>query len=155
VTWNSKAALADFATVARLAGATLAAGDIRVEELPAPHKSPARLPVGHMAVYVFALGDDVLKVGKVGPKSAARYTSQHYNPNSAPSTLAASMIGDAARLGLDDAARADIGNWIRTNVDRVNILIPAGHGVPVLTLLESFLQCRLRPRYEGFRGQRG
>lgn len=108
-----------------------------------------------MAVYIFTHGQDVLKVGKVGPKSQARYTSQHYNPGSAQSTLAASMIADAERIGLGDADQAEIGNWIRTNVDRVNILLPASLGVPVLTLLESFLQCRLRPRYEGFRSQRG
>ncbi|PQO22002.1 hypothetical protein C2I36_15350 [Rhodobacteraceae bacterium WD3A24] len=155
MTWDPKEVLADFATVARLAGVTLVAGDIRVEELPAPHTPPTRLPAGQMAVYVFSLGGDVLKVGKVGPKSQARYTSQHYNPGSAQSTLAASMIGDAERLGLGDAERAEIGNWIRTNVDRVNILIPVDHGVPVLTLLESFLQCRLRPRYEGVQSQRG
>ena len=108
-----------------------------------------------MAVYVFTHGDDVLKVGKVGPKSQARYTSQHYNPGSAKSTLAASMIADAERLGLGEVDIAEIGNLIRLNVDRVNILLPASLGIRVLTLLESFLQCRLRPRYEGFKSQRG
>ena len=153
--WNPEQVLADFATVAQLAGVTLAADDLRVEALPAPHAPPTRLPAGYMAVYVFTHDGDVLKVGKVGPKSQARYTSQHYNAGSAPRTLAASMIGDADRLGLGDAERAELGNWIRMNVDRVNILLRADLGVPVLTLLESFLQCRLRPRYEGFRSQRG
>lgn len=155
MTWEPEQTLADFATVARLAGVALAADDIRIEALPAPHAPPTRLPAGFMAVYVFSHSGDVLKVGKVGPKSQARYISQHYNPGSAPSTLAASVIADADRLGLGDADRAGIGNWIRTNVDRVNILLPAHLGVPVLTLLESFLQCRLRPCYEGFRSQRG
>lgn len=155
MTWNPEQTLADFATVARLAGVALAADDIRIEALSAPHAPPTRLPAGFMAVYIFAHGGDVLKVGKVGPKSQARYTSQHYNPGSAPSTLAASVIADADRLRLGDADRTGIGNWIRTNVDRVNILLPVHLGVPVLTLLESFLQCRLRPRYEGFRSQRG
>ncbi|MGB6086962.1 hypothetical protein [Parvibaculum sp.] len=155
MTWAPKEVLADFATVARLAGVSLTQGDIRLEELPAPHTPPARLPAGHMAVYVFSFGADVLKVGKVGPKSQARYTSQHYNPGSSQSTLAASMIADAEWLGLGETERAGIGSWIRSNVDRVNVLIPAPHGIPVLTLLESFLQCRLRPRYEGFRSQRG
>lgn len=155
MTWAPKDVLADFATVARLAGVSLTPGDIRVEELPAPHSPPTRLPAGQMAVYVFSLSGDMLKVGKAGPNSHARYSSQHYNPGSAQSTLAASMIADAERLGLGEADRAAIGNWIRSNVDRVNILIPISHGIPVLTLLESFLQCRLRPRYEGFRSQRG
>lgn len=155
MTWLPAQTLADFATIARLAGVTLAMGDIQVEVLAVPHVPPTRLPAGQMAVYVFTHGGDVLKVGKVGPKSQARYTSQHYNPGSAKSTLAASMIADAGRMGLGEADMADIGNWIRTNVDRVNVLLPATLGVPVLTLLESFLQCRLRPRYEGFKSQRG
>jgi len=155
MTWIPKQTLDDFATIARPAGVTLAADDIRVEALPAPHASLTRLPAGQMAVHVFTHGDDVLKVGKVGPKSKARYTSQHYNSGSANSTLAASMIADAERMGLGEVDMAEIGNWIRANVDRVNILLPAHLGMPVLTLLESFLQCRLRPRYEGFKSQSG
>ena len=137
------------------AGHTLATDDIRVEALPAPHASPTRLPKGQVAVYVFSHGDVVLKVGKAGPKSQARYTGQNYNPGSAQSTLAALMIADAERMGLGEVDMAEIGNWIRANVDRVNILLPARLGIPVLTMLESFLQCRLRPRYEGFKSQRG
>lgn len=155
MTWLPDLTLADFVTVARLAGVTLVTDDIRIEVLPAPHAPLTRLPAGQMAAYVFTHGDDVLKVGKVGPKSQARYTSQHYNPRSAQSTLAASMIADAVRMGLGEADMAEIGSWIRANVDRVNILLPVRLGVPVLTLLESFLQCRLRPRYEGFKSQRG
>jgi hypothetical protein len=155
MTWLPNQTLADFANVARLAGVTLATDDIRIETLPAPHASPTQLPTGQMAVYVFTHGADVLKVGKMGPKSQPRYTSQHYNPGSAQSTLAASVIADAERLGLGEADMEEIGNWIRANVDRVNILLPTQLGVPVLTLLESFLQCRLRPRYEGFKSQRG
>ena len=155
MTWAPSQALADFATVARLAGSALPTDDIWVEELPAPHTPPTHLPTGHMAVYVFSLDGVTLKVGKVGPKSQARYTSQHYSPRNAPSTLAASMIADAGHLGLDGMAIAKIGSWIRTNVDRVNILVPVDHGIRVATLLECFLQCRLQPRYEGFLGQRG
>ena len=155
MTWFPKQTLADFVTVARLAGVTLATDDIRIEVLPAPHVPPTQLPMGQMAVYVFTCGNDVLKVGKVGPNSQARYTSQHYNPGSAPSTLAKSIIADAELLGLGEADSEGIGSWIRSNVDRVNILLPVHLGVPVLTLLESFLQCSLRPRYEGFKSQRG
>jgi len=35
----------------------------------------ASFPLGKMAVYVFFWGDKCLKVGKVGPKSGARYTN--------------------------------------------------------------------------------
>lgn len=36
---------------------------------------PTRLLAGRMAVYVFALGSEVLTVGKVGAKSQVRYRS--------------------------------------------------------------------------------
>lgn len=152
--WDPNAALADFRTVARLAGVEIAVADLQMELLPAPHAAPTRLPTGMMAVYVFSWGDEVLKVGKVGPNSQARYTSQHYNPGSAMSTLAASLLADGDRFGIVETDRAEISRWIKSNVDRVNFLLKAELGVPVLSLLESFLQCRLRPRYEGFRSQR-
>lgn len=153
--WFPENILDDFVAVALLAGIVLTRDDIQEEFLAAPHTAPTKLPSGRMAVYIFTLGSDVLKVGKIGPKSQARYTSQHYNPGSAKSTLAASMIADAGSVGLAEVDITDIGHWIRANVDRVNILLPVRLGVPVLTLLESFLHCRLRPRYEGFKSQQG
>lgn len=75
MTWLPDQTRADFAIVARLAGVSLAADDIRIEALPAPHAPPTRLPAGQMAVYVFTHGQDVLKVGKVGPKSQIRQRS--------------------------------------------------------------------------------
>lgn len=154
MSWDAEAAIADFGEVARLAGIALPGGAIAIEKLTAPHVPPTRLPAGRMAVYVFSKGPDVLKVGKVGAKSQARYTSQHYNPGSAMSTLAASILADRQRLELPHVDEASIGRWIRENVDRVNFLMDERIGVPVLSLLESFLHCRLKPRYEGFKSQR-
>ena len=42
----------------------------------------------------------------------------------------------------------------RDHLDRVNFLIGEQAGMPILTLLEAFLQCRLKPTYEGFKSQR-
>lgn len=154
MTWCPETAINDFRTVARLAGVELPNEAIGLENLSAPHVPPTKLPLGKMAVYVFSNGPDVLKVGKVGAKSQARYTSQHYNPGSALSTLAASILADRERLGLDNVDEANVGRWIRDNIDRVNFLMDERFGVPVLTLLETFLQCRLKPRYEGFKSQR-
>lgn len=145
----------EFAEVARLAGVSLAKGDVCIEAQSAPHEPPKLLPEGKMAVYVFIHRSGVLKVGKVGPKSWRRYTYQHYKPGSAQSTLAASTIADAVHLELGEADMANIGSWIMKSTARVNILLPADLGIPILTLLESFLHCRLRPRYEGFKSQRG
>ena len=154
MTWSPESAIDDFKTVAGLAGVELSNEAISIEHLSAPHLPPTKLPLGKMAVYVFSKGPEVLKVGKVGAKSQARYTSQHYNPGSALSTLAASIVADRARLGLADIDNGNVGQWIRANIDRVNFLVDERCGVPVLTLLETFLQCRLRPRYEGFKSQR-
>ncbi len=107
-----------------------------------------------MAVYVFSKGDDVLKIGKVGAKSQARYTSQHYNPGSSNSNLAKSLLADRESPGFAQINEANVGQWIRQNIDRVNFLLDERAGVPVLTLLESFFQCRFKPRYEGFKSQR-
>jgi hypothetical protein len=75
----------------------LSCPEIEVENQPAPHRQP-KLPCGKCAVYVFSLSSAygcrcpagrgrVLKVGKAGPKTKARFESQHYNVRSAQSTL--------------------------------------------------------------------
>ena|SRR5450755_3387256 len=73
---------------------------LRTELLPAPHTVPV-LPAGYGAVYAFAFADawsapcgagTVLKVGRIGARSKPRFTSQHYNPRSARSTLAGSLL---------------------------------------------------------------
>ena len=106
-----------------------------------------------MAVYIFSMGKYVLKVGKAGPKSNARYTSQHYNPGSVQSTLAASLLKDTDIVQKYSLNEQNISIWIKENMDRTNFLLDANMGKWVLTLLEAFVQCRLQPRYEGFASQ--
>jgi len=150
---RSSELIADFVKAAALAGIQIPAADIEFVELPAPHRPPSSLPPGKLAVYVFMHGNRCLKVGKAGPKSAARYCSQHYGANRAPSTLARSLI--KAQFGgsalLDEA---NIAAWIRANTDRINFLVPSNYGFAVLSLLEAFVQCRLKPEFEGFASQR-
>ena len=134
---------------AALAGVQLGSSDLTVERTLAPH-SPPRLPSGKMAVYVFSYGNLVLKVGKAGPNSAARFTSQHYNPSSAPSTLAANILKEGQSFGITGLSPDSVGAWIKANTDRTNFLLSIKCGVSVLTLLEVFLQCRLKPIFEGF-----
>ena len=115
----------------------------------APQRPPARLPVGRMAVYGF-WGDGVwLKIGKAGPNSNARYTSQHYNPGSAQSTLAASLAGDSHMLTVAGFDPHTPGAWIKASAHRVNILLPSQRRKELLSLLEAFLHLRWKPRYEG------
>lgn len=151
--WSPEAVIEDFRPAAKLAGIDLGPDDIVIEILPAPHRPPTRLPPGQMAVYVFCKGDSVLKVGKAGPRSEARYTSQHYNPGSAGSTLARSLLTDREAPGSGAFDESNVKQWIKAHTDRVNFLLDAECGIAVLTLLEAFLQCRLKPRYEGSKNQ--
>jgi len=144
----------DFKAVAKQAGVYIPDGSITVETLRTQHSPPSSLPSGKMAVYVFLWGDDCLKVGKVGPKSQARYTSQHYNPNSSNSNLAKSIINHKKELGLPNLTNSTVGEWIKANTDRLNFILDQNLGIPVLSLMESFFQCRLRPRFEGFDSQK-
>ena len=144
----------DFRRVAEIAGVKIAPNALLIERLPAPHKPPSSLPRGKLAVYVFEWKGQCLKVGKVGSNSQPRYTSQHYNPSISNSNLAKSVLAGRDELGISGVSESNVGTWIKTNVDRTNYLLDAECGIPVLTLLEPFLQCRLRPRFEGFESQR-
>jgi hypothetical protein len=146
--------ISDFVRVAELAGLDIQKKDIQIERLPAPHTPPSALPNGKMAVYLFCWGDKCLKVGKVGPKSQARYTSQHYSPRSSNSNLAKSILKDRSSVRMADVNDQTVGNWIKQNTDRVNFLFTESFGIPLLSLLEAFLQCRLKPCFEGFDTQK-
>lgn len=122
-----------FSNVAELAGVPISRSDVKVEYLPAPHHPPTRLPVGRMAVYGFWSDGSWLKVGKVGPRSNARYTSQHYNAGSAKSTLAASLIHDPGMLTIAGFDPGNPGDWIQRETSRVNILLPASTGTALLS----------------------
>lgn len=145
--------VANFVQVAKLAGVEISKNDVQIETLKAPHR-PTGLPLGAMAVYVFSYNGKALKVGKAGPNSDARYRSQHYNPSSAASTLAASILKDGAPVGNPRVALSSVGEWIRQNTDRTNYILKAELGIKLLNLLEVYIQCLLKPAYEGFASQK-
>ena len=72
-----------------------------------------------MAVYVFSEKSQVLKVGKVGPNSQARYTSQHYNPKSARSTLAKSLLKERVSFSGYDVNEGNVSAWPGTLESRI------------------------------------
>lgn len=152
--WNPDHLMEDFNRVAAIAGVSLAPDAIMIDQRPAPHVPPKAPPPGRMAVYVFSFGPRVLKVGKVGPNSAARYTAQHYNAGSAKSTLSASLIKHGECIGVAGLNDTNVSGWIRENTERVNFILDAALGIHVLNLIEAFLQCRLQPEFEGFTSQR-
>jgi hypothetical protein len=147
-----------FLQVAELAHVPLPSTAVRYVLLPAPHKRPSSLPAGLQAVYAFMLGDRCLKVGKAGPKTQARFTSQHYGLN-APSTLTKSILANRLRLAdlLPPERRDEVvaltegttGTWIEGNTARVHVFLPTEAGSLPLALLEAFVQCRLNPLFEG------
>lgn len=114
-----------------------------------PH-SPCSLPSGKMAVYMFRYNDQFLKIGKVGPKSNARFQNQHYSPNSAQSNLAKSIINDDNMVSV--VRETPIDKWIKNNCDRIDIIIDE-KSVPEFTLelIETILHYKYRPKYEGNR----
>lgn len=142
----------DFVEVAKLTGIELRLDDVEVERL-SPHLQPTRLPTGKMAVYVFSMADLCLKVGKVGPNSHARFTSQHYNPASSNSNLAKSLLGcdnwDFCPEPNPPLEISSVGSWIKQYTERYNFYFDASRGRELLSLFEAYLQCKLHPRFEG------
>ena len=149
----------DFLEVARIATISISPDDINVELLPTPHRRPKKLPNGVQAVYWFSVANICLKVGKAGVLSNARFASQHYNPNSSNSNLAKSILNSKERLktvfpeeifsSIDSITDLSVGNWIEENTTRCNIYLDAKFDDFVMSFLEIFLQCRLKPIFEG------
>ena len=131
------------------------------ESCPAPHKG-RKLANGKCAVYVFSLCERygsgsqagahrVLKVGKAGPNSNARFQSQHYNANSAPSTLSGSVLRTQVLwpyLGIESLNNGDVRRWVEESTDRDNFYL-VSDDEETLGLLETFLKGRLGPVFEG------
>jgi hypothetical protein len=138
-----------------------ARAELRVERLGCPHE-PTNLPTHWQGVYCFDYEGIWLKVGKAGPNSGPRWISQHYNPASAPSTLAFSLVkyGHFAtvehpslpglRQRLENVHPDDIGSWIRQHTNRVNLLIRADMGREGLARLEAIAHRFLKPVFEGY-----
>lgn len=93
----------------------------------------------------------VLKVGKAGPNSAARFTSQHYSPASARSTLAGSIIKYPILwpwLGISAGYTVDIKSWMTANLDRMRIFFRQPPP-EFLTTAELYVGARIGSVYEG------
>lgn len=150
----------DFGVAASTTGTAGWPCEVRGEILTAPHRPPSSLPAGFGAVYAFALrsssaapagGGRVLKVGKAGPNSVARFTSQHYSPGSARSTLAGSIVKYPILwpwLGITAQDAAGIRLWMTANLDRMHIFVrqPAPE---LLTTIELYVRARIGSVYEG------
>jgi len=149
----------DFLDVARISGVPLSRHKIKLEILSVPHHRPTRLPTGKKAIYIFRCNECCLKIGKANPGSQARFTSQHYKPGRAPSTLAESILNSKGLLKsklpstmhveIDRLSERDIESWIENNTTRYHFFVDADVDDLVLSLFEVFAQCRLKPLFEG------
>ena len=158
---NPKVLIEEFLEALSRAGLTHAACTVAHEPQSAPHK-PHAIPTGKCAIYVFSLCDlygsrcpagvnRVLKVGKAGPNSNARFHSQHYNPHSAQSNLAASLLEARVLwpyLGVNALQEDSVKPWVMNNTDRDNFYLEAGC-TDLLAELERYLRGRLGPVFEG------
>lgn len=154
INWNPEQLLTDFLSAAEHGQIQIPHDAITIEALPKPHIPPKHLPDGKMAVYVFSTETEILKVGKVNTGSKGRYVNHHYNPKAAGSTLAKSLIEDENIPSLFKQNKETISDLIKEHTDRVNFLLDAELGPFVLNLFEAYVQCRLKPIYEGFKSQR-
>lgn len=149
-----------FNSVAIAAGLLSEPVDLRHETLGAPHRQ-CGLPSGFGAVYVFSLADRyveeapgrgrVLKVGRVGPRSDARFRSQHYNPKSSGSNLAKTLLSAQVLwpyLGIEELTAADVKDWILSNTDRNHLFVSEAQA-EVLPILETYVRGVLGPVFEG------
>lgn len=93
----------------------------------------------------------VLKVGRVGPNSDARFRSQHYSATSAGSSLGRSLVGHPVLwpwLGIEHLDQQSLKQWMLTNLDRLNIYVPASD-VSILPALEMYVRARFGSVFEG------
>jgi len=159
--YDTGSLIADFILVAALSGFSIRETDIVHESLVGPHEPPT-LPSGKCAVYVFSLTawsqaegakpePLVLKVGRAGPNTKARFEHQHYGVHRAPSTLAKSLLNAKDKwvsLGIESLNEENVGEWIKVNTDRDHFFLDASQE-QILSHLETFLHGRLQPVFEG------
>lgn len=92
----------------------------------------------------------VLKVGRVRPNSAARFTHQHYNLG-ARFTLAGSLVKYEIMwpwLGIGSLDAATVKRWMLSELDRIHFFVP-GDRLEVLASLEIYVRARWGSIFEG------
>ena len=138
--------------VSRCLGKEADMSKVQIVDRGLPH-TPHSLKSGTMGIYTFNYKGQFLKIGKVGPKSNNRFLYQHYVPGSAKSTLAVSIISDEDMQSLG-ITKNNVGDWIKANCRRIDILLDADLGIFTLELVEAALHYKYEPKYEGFTSQR-
>lgn len=138
--------------VSNLLGKPIEKSKYEIIDRGLPHR-PKNLDNGKMGIYTFIYNGKFLKIGKAGPKSNARFLSQHYNPKSAKSTLASSLLKDK-NMQFECITEYDVGEWIKNNCRRIDILLDSNLGIFTLELIEAIFHYKYEPIYEGYESQR-
>lgn len=80
----------------------------------------------HSAVYMFyyPCKEEYLKIGEVGGNSTARFFNQHYNPDSANSTLAKSIVESKEFHTKENklVCNDNVKDWMVDNLQRIDII---------------------------------
>ena len=121
---------------------------------------------GNCACYMFYYEEEksFLKIGKVTSTNSTRYKSYHYQIKPSISSLAKSL-SESDKYGLKEKCEKTIGDWIKDNCTRINILIPEDIAIKwsgaeegtqpaayenfFLNLLEAGLHFKYKPVFEG------
>lgn len=138
--------------VSSILGKPIDKGKYKIIDRGIPHQ-PKNLSHNMLGIYTFYYEGKFMKIGKAGVNSKARFLSQHYNPRSAQSNLAASILSDSRMQG-KGLNENNIGDWIKNNCRRIDILFDSDLGIFTLGLIESALHYKYEPMYEGFDAQR-
>lgn len=119
---------------------------IRFVDCGNPHKP--NYPKNHIAIYTFQYQGQFLKIGKVSEKNKARFYSHHYHPSRNESNLSRSILDDP-EMSVYNLDADTVGDWIRMNTKRVDLIIDASLGLFALNLIEAVLHALYKPKYEG------
>lgn len=137
--------------VSKILGKPISPNAFEIIDRGIPHTPPTKLPAGKTGVYTYFCPTEncFLKIGKVGTKSSARFTSQHYSPDSAKSTLAKSLLADQTMREKYNLTETNIKTWIKENCRRIDILFDVSLGKFANELCEAILHYKFEPKYEG------
>ncbi len=116
--------------------------DVELLECVIDKEHTHRFKPGKWHIYSFWGNEsgEALKIGIAGPNSAARFSSQHYNENSAKSNLAKSLLESGICSG---SAK----EWIKSNTYRINVVFD-NFSKPLAHALEAHLHLLYEPRFE-------
>jgi hypothetical protein len=80
--------------VSKVLGREIKSDEFNVTVQNLSHTQPNKKDIseGRTGVYIFYNNEGVFKVGKVGKKSAIRWSNMHYNKNGNVSTFAKSLV---------------------------------------------------------------